>query len=177
MSESWKDRASNITKRNHNASFRPLVGLSITWKNSMTTSIDYTKSLKVDETYTNGINSGENKTFVNSINAKVNYSKRSNFRIPIPIWPFKNMKLKNNIDFSLSFTYSSNLNKSNLQGGRDVDRGKTEKWSLRPNINYSFSNTVTGGAFFEMGQTKSKLNGTIKTQELGINVNISIRGR
>lgn len=176
MSQSWKDQASNLTKKNLDASFRPLIGMTITWKNGMSTNFSYNKSQKRDIPYTNGVSSGATTSSQADISVTGNYSKRSDFRIPIPVWPFKNMKLKNNVDISLTFTYNTSENKSNKLGGRDVDTGSTKKWSFRPKMNYSFSNTVTGGAFFEIAQTDSKLNGTIQTQEFGINVNISIRG-
>jgi hypothetical protein len=43
-------------------------------------------------------------------------------------------------------------------------------------MTYSFSNRVRGGAHFEIGKTESKLSGDTNIKELGIDVNISIRG-
>ena len=64
--------------------------------------------------------------------------------------------------------------RSGIEG--EVGGQKTTRWSFSPRMTYSFSNRVRGGANFEIGQTKSLLSGTTNIKELGIDVNISIRG-
>jgi len=54
--------------------------------------------------------------------------------------------------------------------------GETSKWFLKPNLSYSFSDRVRGGAHYEIGMTHNKLVGDTKYQEFMINVNIAIRG-
>jgi hypothetical protein len=100
--------------------------------------------------------------------------------------------LNNSIDFSFSFTSSSSIRESAVQTKRDEqgneildsngdpvrdwqETNSTDRWSLSPRVNYSFSDRVRGGAFFEVGGTESKTIGKTSIQEFGINVNIQIR--
>jgi hypothetical protein len=53
---------------------------------------------------------------------------------------------------------------------------ETSKWILKPTVDYSFSNRVRGGAYFEIGKTHNKQIGDTNFKEFGINVSISIRG-
>ncbi|MBK6767355.1 MAG: hypothetical protein IPG71_13980 [bacterium] len=51
------------------------------------------------------------------------------------------------------------------------------QWSVSPRLNYSFSNTVNGGAQLQYQQTKDKVSDRgSKLFEFGINVQIAIRG-
>lgn len=110
------------------------------------------------------------------INATVNYSKSGGFTLPIPF--FKNKKIKNNIDFSMTFTKSLDVSEQKRgEEGSYQEWTRNEKWSLVPKLTYSFSSTVRGGMHFEFGRTKNKLYGETRIIEFGINVNIQISGR
>ena len=163
-----------LTKQDYSSSFRPFVGINITWKNGMTSNFRYNNSEKLSVVLT----AGESKTrqITQDISFTTNYKKRSDFRIPIPIWPFKNMRLKNNVDVQLTFNMTKNITEQSRGKGKFEESQHTETISLEPKLTYSFSNRVNGGIRFKVGKTKNKRMGDSSIQELGIDVNISIRG-
>ena len=116
---------------------------------------------------------GANRNTNNDITLTANYSKRSGFTLPI--WPFNKGGLKNSVDLSLSFT-ASTVTAENTQSGDFVVSNETKRWSFQPRMTYSFSTTVRGGAFIEIGKTDSKKIGSTSIQEFGVDVNIAIRG-
>ena len=167
---------STTTKEDFDNAFRPLIGVNLQWKNGMSTNIRYNTSEKTSLSKSFGV--GATHSVTSDLSVTANYSKRSDFKIPIPVWPFKNMRLKNNIDVSITFSMSSNITeKSRGQEGEYQVTGETSKWTFRPNLTYSFSQTVNGGAHFEIGKTHNKLVGDSSFKELGIDVNIRIQGR
>ncbi len=162
------------TRISYNANFRPLVGVNITWKNGMTSNFRWNTGEKLDESI--GVSTGQTRNRTMDMSFTTNYSKRGDFRIPLPFWPFKNMKLKNNVDISLTFNMTKSVTEKSKGAGKFEETNLTEKWSLSPKLTYSFSNRVRGGVSFEIGKTKNKLTGETSIQALNLDVNISIRG-
>lgn len=170
----WQDTAENITNETLNNDFRPLIGASITWKGSLTSSISFDKSFS-ETVNLRGSSSATRKTR-NDISASITWSKSGGLRIPLPF--LKNKVIKNNIDFSMNFNKSLDVSEQRKgEEGEYQEWTRNEKWSLTPRMTYSFSSTVRGGVHFEFGKTKNKLLGETKITEFGINVNIQIAGR
>ena len=114
------------------------------------------------------------KTNTSNFSLTMSFSRRTGIRLPLPI--LKDMKLDNNINFSLSFDKGSSENLSNTGGGSAFTTiAKSDTWKLSPQINYSFSSKVTGGVYFEIGKNKS-IRGSNDYRDFGLNVNIAIRG-
>ncbi|MCR4439011.1 MAG: cell surface protein SprA [bacterium] len=162
------------TRKDYDANFRPLIGMNITWKNGMTSTLRFNKGQNLSESM--GVSKGQTRTQTMDITFTTNYSKRSNFRIPLPVWPFKNAVLKNNVDLSVTFNMNRNVTEKSKAAGIFEETARTEKWSFMPKLTYAFSNRVRGGVSFEVGKTKNKLIGDSSIQELALDVNISIRG-
>ena len=163
----------SISKDDKSSNFRPLIGVTMSMKNGVSMNVKYNTGEKVAKTMGFGV--GGTKTTQSDINFTASYSKRSDFRIPLP--GLGKMRLKNNVDIALTFSMGDNVtSKSKGAEGEYTVTAETSKWSLKPNVTYSFSNRVRGGAFFEMGKTHNKLIGDSSYKELGLNVNISIRG-
>lgn len=170
----WLDERDNLTNESVTANFRPLLGLNITLKNGMTCNIQFNQTFSENINRKSGSSGTRKKT--NEINATINYSKSGGFNLPLPF--LKNKRIKNNIDFSLTFTKSLDVSEQKRGEGSDYQEWtRNEKWSLLPRLTYSFSSTVTGGVRFEFGRTKNKLYGETRIIEFGINVNIRISGR
>jgi len=161
-----------VTKEDKSAQFRPLVGMSMSLKNGITVNVKYNTSEKL--ILSKGFGVGANRTTSADLSFTATYSKRSDFRIPLPF--LKNKRLKNNVDISVTFSMGNNTTEKSRGGGNFEVTAETSKWFFKPNVNYSFSDRVRGGAFFEVGKTHNKLIGDSSYKELGINVNISIRG-
>ena len=134
--------------------------------------VRYNQTEKISLSKGFGVGATRNVTSELSFSGK--YSKRGDFRIPV--WPFNNMKLKNNVDISLTFSMSENTTEKNKSEGEFEVTGETSKWYVKPNMTYSFSDRVSGGAHFEIGQIHNKLTGDTAYKELGIDVRIQIRG-
>ncbi len=171
--DKWTNSSSEINNVTTTSNWRPLVGMNMTLKKNITVNIRYNMSESIDDNKKYA--TGANKRVSSDLSLTANYSKRGGFRIPLPIWPFKNKELKNNIDLSL--TLSSTSNESFMtREGKWIPKDSNEKWEFKPTMRYSFSDRVTGGMFFTVGKTKNKMIGDTSLQEFGIDVNISIRG-
>ena len=175
----WKDSRERKTKEDFSFSFRPLIRLSINWKNGMVSNLTINRSRSVNETFNVNAATGEllkvggQRTTQEDIRFTTTYSKRSGFRIPF----LSKKELKNSIDFSLTFSKTRTLT-DYIRGTENKWERATERsnWTLEPRVTYSFSTRVRGSAKFVIGKTKSTRGGVTSIRELGIDVNISIRG-
>jgi cell surface protein SprA len=174
----WVNNSDNVTSEDNSISFRPLAKINVSWKNGMVTNVQYTSLEGLREALYPGIGitfSAGTKTTTSDLSITHTYSKRSGFRIPI--WFLKNKELKNSIDLSITFTRSRSTTAA--RRGKELpfeEQDNTSRWSFEPKMTYSFSNRVRGGAHFTVGKSSSKRVGDTKIKELGIEVNISIRG-
>ncbi|MFH1861453.1 MAG: cell surface protein SprA [bacterium] len=168
----WNDQQDNVTKHDYTRNFSPLVGLNITWNKGITSNIRYnwTETGSVVKIPT----PAKSRTRQSNASVTVSYSMKTGFRIPIPIWPFKNKRFSNNTTIGLNLSYSSS-HTENEALGKFIETNFTNNWSIKPSLDYTFSNTVTGGMHFEYGSNKSKLSES-NFQEFGLTVNITIRG-
>lgn len=193
-SYSWRDtpERAGITDEKFAFSFQPLLRLNISWKNGMTSTIAY----NINNGYSPQYNISkapplpgedlvayyfQSASFSEGADISVthSYSKRSGFRLPFPF--LKNKELKNSVDLNVTFNYKTSETNSQLA---DASGGKTEKilnsktklWSFRPEMRYSFSNRVQGGAHLDIGKNEDNRNGKVSFTEFGININIAIRG-
>jgi cell surface protein SprA len=177
-SKIWNGTPDQKTSEDFSFNFKPLLKVNLSWKNGMISSFQYNKTTGEKPTYSPldpNIEQSNSFTRNTDISLTTTYSKRSGFRVPLPF--LKNKELKNSIDLSITFLKGSS--KSSLQrgqGSEKISANETERWSFSPRMTYSFSNRVRGGVNFEYGKTKSKLSGTTTIKELGIDINISIRG-
>ena len=160
-----------ITKEDQDTQFRPLIGINMQMKNGLSFSVRYNQSKKKTITRTSG--QAGTLTTSKDLSFTANYTKKGDFRIPLPLLGRK--RLENQIDFALTFTLGDNVTKKS-KGEEYIVSAETSKWILKPTVDYSFSNRVRGGAYFEIGKTHNKLIGDTSFKEFGINVNISIRG-
>jgi hypothetical protein len=170
----WQDRPDSVTTETLSSNFRPLLGINITWKGNLTSTIQMNRGLSETVTRRGGLAATRKKS--SNLTASVSYSKSGGLKIPLPF--FKNKVVKNKIDFALNFTKSLDVTEQRKgEQGDFQEWTRNEKWSLTPRLTYSFSTTVRGGLHFEFGKTKNKLLGETKITEFGINVNIQIAGR
>ncbi|MBN2356897.1 hypothetical protein JXO59_12345, partial [candidate division KSB1 bacterium] len=164
-----------ITKDDRSAQFRPLAGVNFAFKNGATIDVRY--NVTENTSLAKGFGVGGTKNNIEELAITARYSKRSDFRIPIPVWPFKNMRLKNNVDLTVTVSSSKNVTRKSRGGGNYEITAETSKWFLKPDLQYSFSDRVRGGLHLEVGKTHNKLIGDMSYTEFGLDVNISIRGR
>jgi hypothetical protein len=175
----WSGQDDRVTSEDFSFNFRPLIKVNVSWKNGMISAFQYNKTTGERPTYLpykSDPNHIESATLTRNsdMSFTTTYSKRSGFRIPLPF--LRNKELKNSVDLSLTFSKNSSTSALKRTGGAESNANETKRWTLEPRMTYSFSNRVRGGAFFIFGKTESKLSGTTDIKELGVDVNISIRG-
>jgi len=172
----WVDNPNNKNSEDETKSFRPLAKVNINWKNSMVSSVQYNSAASLKTTLDARSQQilGKTETSTSDLTVSHTYSKRSGFRIPI--WFLKNKELKNSIDLSISFTSRKSVTKAARGNSKLEDVDNTSSWSFEPKMTYSFSTRVRGGAHFTIGKNSSLRAGDTSIKELGIDVNISIRG-
>lgn len=181
MTERWEERAVTTGKpvsrvvsgRAYDKGFTPLAGISMTWKYGIGSQINYNWNQNLDENVENG---KLNRSSSRKITFSASYTRKSGFRIPLPIWPFKNRRFNNETIFSLDYEQSLTLDEVKFAESSDFEETKrSSSWSLQPKVNYKFSRTVTGAIHYRYGVNVSPTN-TTRFQEFGVNVNIQIRG-
>jgi len=160
-----------VTNQTYEKGFSPLVGLNFAWKYGIGSKFNYTWKQNITENDAGTKNRDE----TNGINFSASYTRKSGFRIPLPIWPFKNRKFNNETTFAINFDYSTSKREIQQQDKDFEEQSKSTNWSVGPSLNYKFSDNVTGSARYKYGTTESQFN-TTSYQEFGINVNIQIRG-
>ena len=179
-SSTWNGAPDRITGEDFNFNFRPLIKVNSTLKNGMVVTFQYSKTSGDRPTY--NYDAARDSLFfqsssisrTNEMSFTATYSKQSGFKIPLPF--LKNKELRNSVDFSATFLKSASESGLRRGAADDISANSTKRWSFSPRMTYSFSNRVRGGAHFEIGKTESKLTGTTNIKELGIDINISIRG-
>lgn len=167
--QTWNDVKSNITSTTLSKDFRPFLSLNLTFKNGMTASAQYQTTVSLTEK--EGAGSSNQKQESNSLNFNAKYSKKGGMKLP-----FFKKKLDNNIDFQMAFTMTDNSTQQDRGGGYQ-ETSKTSNWSLKPQVTYSFTRTVNGGTYLELGERKDKRIGSTRITAFGINASISLSGR
>ncbi len=150
--------------------WQPLVGVNISTKWGVTGTARFTSTTNFSYSNSGGATKSEQTNF----NLSLSYSRTQGFRIPI--WPFNNKKLKNEINFNLTFDASSSKTYQRQFGEKKfVEKQSNSNWKLRPAATYRFSSRVQGSLFYETGVSKNKISGKYSYNEFGITVNIAIR--
>ena len=171
----WTTSKSNIIKHTYDRNFSPLLGITISWKGGISSNLKYKKTF----TFTDNVASSQKiRNYSNTYELTASYNRKTGFKIPIPVWPFKNKRFENNTTFSLVFSATSRK-KDEMAGssGKFNERERNLQWSVSPKINYQFSTTVNGGVHYEMGATNDKYSGKSSYNEFGFDVRITIRGK
>ncbi|NQT34530.1 cell surface protein SprA [bacterium] len=175
--ESWNKTANDAERVTqsieYEKSFQPLIGVNFIWLWNVNTDVNYNLNQSVsDQTLGNR----KTRSLTKEFRLSARYNSRKGFRIPIPVWPFKNRRFKNNTTFSVVYNNRTSKSESSVDNSKfDLDR-EDSSWSFRPSIDYQFSNTVSGSFFYEYAVQRSVLTGKTFSQDFGFRVNISIRG-
>lgn len=174
-SDFWTGTPNDVNRVEYSRAFNPLAGLTINWKGGINSSIRYTLTQNLTDQLVSGV--GKTYTTQTGLTAQVTYTRQTGFRIPLPFWPFKNRRFSNQTNFSLAFNMTGNRSEGSYgETGQLVENTRQSSWSISPRIDYTFSNTVTGGIHLETGVNTDKIQGKTTFTEFGVSVNISIRG-
>ncbi len=167
----WNESSNDIIRIQTTRDFRPFLGFSLTFKNGMTANIQYTTTESIEQ----GKKYEQRRTRKTSTNISltIKYSRKGGFTIPF----LGGKKLENNIDFSLTFNKRKDSTHQSLTETSEYkEMADSKNWSLQPRINYTFSQTVQGGAYFEMGERDDSRTQKTTIKAFGLNAVISLSG-
>jgi len=164
---------SEVTGRDYSKSWQPLLGMNLNLKGNIAVNIRYNSSSSISRFF--GITVGTQLVNTSNLSVTANYSRRGGFRLPI--FFFRDFKLDNQVSFSLNYNRgtSETLSRTGLDKGEFAPINVSKRWTLQPQMNYSFSSKLNGGVFFEIGKTET-IHGTTTFRDFGLSVNIMIRG-
>ena len=151
-------------------SFTPLIGISTSFKNGVSTNIRSNITHTLDEVAT-----GLTYISDNSILATITYNFSKGIRFELPFTD-RNINLKNNMNISLNFDFSNKKE----EGSKDKinfveqDFSNSRKSILR--VTYTLTDDVTGSLFYEYRENDTRLTGRRIDRDFGINLNVAIRG-
>jgi len=169
--------------------FSPLLGLSLTWKNGVSTNLSYETSNMIA---LNLDNSQVSERISNSIKLSTNFQKKS-LKLPFVAKP-----LKNSIDFAINASYSedeTNDNRLDQKLEANVLQKKVEVLDINEypiildqptgdiriqfstNVTYQFSATMKGGFEYRFSQVLPKSTATFRRldQDFRFNIIVNIR--
>ncbi len=152
--------------------FAPLFGMTVNTKWGVTGNIRYTKSINYNYTATGE----DSKSIRSGLDITLSYSRSTGFRIPLPF--LRKKRLKNEMQFSLTFNSTSDINWARRPSIGQFDyeeQARNKSLKIKPSVTYRFSQKVNGSMFFERSVTENKRTGKYSYSEFGINVNIAIR--
>jgi len=152
-----------------NASFSPLVGMSLSLNKGISVQIRQNMSQSVDEMPT-GLTLKKER----SLTASASYNHKGGFTIPLPY--FEDMDIQNNVNFTLNF----DMNNSETWGTKNktelAQQALSSSWKIGSRISYSFNRNVSGGIIYEYRENETKTTGRKIDKDFGFDINISISG-
>ena len=151
-------------------SFTPLIGISTSFKNGVSTNIRSNITHTLDEVAT-----GLTYISDNSILATITYNFSKGIRFELPFTD-RNINLRNNMNISLNFDFSNKKEEGSKDKINFVEQNfsNTRKSILR--ITYTLTDDVTGSLFYEYRENDTRLTGRRIDRDFGINLNVAIRG-
>ena len=151
-------------------SFSPLIGISTTFNNGISTNVRSNITHTLDEV-ANGL------TYIsdNSILATITYNFSKGIRFSLP-FSERNIYLRNNMNISLNLDFSNKTEEGSKDKINFVEQNftNTQKSILR--ITYTLTDDITGSLFYEYRETDTRLTGRRIDRDFGINLNVAIRG-
>jgi hypothetical protein len=149
----------------YNTAFSPLVGLRLNMRNGMNFTANYNYSFDLKENYSyqeniKRLQSGSEKRYSREFRVSGGYNQRGGFEVPINIWPFKGVKLDNDISYNLTLSYTSNnRHKYDIESNEyeALDKGnKSDSFTVSPNISYSISKNLNGTVSYSYNYNESQ---------------------
>lgn len=166
-------RQFKVQSRDYIRRWGPLLGIDVTWKGGIGSSIKFDK----EDGFKDAVATKQRTvTKKSGVSVTMSYVLNTGFRLPL-LW-MSAIRMQNRTTFSMNFDYR-NSEMSATQSNSDALtlREKSTSWSLMPRIDYSFSDTVNGGAQVTMNTNKNEMtNQTNRLFEFSIQVRIAIRG-
>ena len=151
-------------------SFTPLLGITSSFKNGISTNIRTNITHTLDEV-ANGL------TYVsdNSILASITYNFSKGIRFSLPFTE-KNIYLKNNMNITLNFDISQKKEEGSKDKINFAEQNFTNSRKSVLRVTYMLTDNITGSLFYEYRENDTRLTGRRIDRDFGINLNVAIRG-
>jgi hypothetical protein len=152
-------------------SFNPLLGISTTFKNGISTNIRSNIAHTLDE-----VAYGLTYISDNSILSTITYNFSKGIRFSLP-FSERNIYLRNNMNITLNLDYSQKKEEGSKDKINFVEQNftNTRKGVLR--ITYTLTDDITGSFFYEYRENDTRLTGRRIDRDFGLNLNVAIRGQ
>jgi hypothetical protein len=152
-------------------SFNPLLGISTTFKNGISTNIRSNITHTLDE-----VAYGLTYISDNSILSTITYNFSKGIRFSLP-FSERNIYLRNNMNITLNLDYSQKKEEGSKDKINFVEQNftNTRKGVLR--ITYTLTDDITGSFFYEYRENDTRLTGRRIDRDFGLNLNVAIRGQ
>ena len=152
-----------------NMNFSPLFGFNMSLKRNISFTFRHNRNLALDELPT-GLTIRKDYSYTST----ASYTHRGGMTIPIPY--YGDIKLNNNISFTLNF--DMNDSKEFKSGDKiDLEEGAfSSNWKAGLRISYQFSNKISGGLRYEYRESDSRTMGEKIDRDFGFDINIAITG-
>nr|MCS5624143.1 hypothetical protein [Candidatus Neomarinimicrobiota bacterium] len=152
-----------------NMNYSPLLGLNMSLKKNISVTFRHNRNLSLDELPT-GLTIRKDHSYTST----ATYTHRGGMTIPIPY--YGDLKLNNNISFTLNFDMNDSKefksgDKINLEEG-----AFSSNWKTGLRISYQFSNKLSGGLRYEYRESDSRTMGKKVDRDFGFDINIAITG-
>ncbi|MBL7032595.1 MAG: cell surface protein SprA [Candidatus Delongbacteria bacterium] len=168
-----------LNRLEYERNFNPLVGLNITWIGRFSTTASYNQRMSFGISEPGEMRDAEYSN-TRDLSIATTYRLGRGTKLPFKLWFMKTGSLRNDVNFTMTYTRSNTSNRSSFNG---VDEWSSENfnrnWTVRLETRYSFTPNVTGGIQYEFGQRLDNRDpsGRVSFQELRLNVNTNIVGR
>lgn len=151
-------------------SFTPLLGITTSFRNGISTNIRTNITHTLDEV-ANGL------TYVsdNSILASITYNFSKGIRFSLPFTE-RNVYLKNNMNITLNFDVSQKKEEGSKDKINFAEQNFTNSRKSVLRVTYTLTDDVTGSLFYEYRENDTRLTGRRIDRDFGINLNVAIRG-
>ena len=150
--------------------FTPLIGITTSFKNGISTNIRTNVIHTLDEV-PNGL------TYIseNSILASLTYNFTKGIRVPLPFTE-RDIYLKNNINLTLNIDVSEKKEEGSKDKINFAEQNFVDSWKTILRVTYALTDNVSGSLFYEYRVNDTRLTGRRTDRDFGININVAIRG-
>jgi hypothetical protein len=151
-------------------SFTPLLGVTTSFKNGISTNVRTNITHTLDEV-ANGL------TYIsdNSILASITYNFSKGIRFSLPFTE-RNVYLKNNMNITLNFDISQKKEEGSKDKINFAEQNFTNTMKSVLRVTYSLTDDVSGSLFYEYRENDTRLTGRRIDRDFGLNLNVAIRG-
>ncbi len=154
--------------------FAPLIGIDLTWKNSLTTKLQYNRGRNLGLSLIDyQLTESRNQEVTGGIGYKFQ-------NVPIPFKVNgKKKRLKNDVNFLLNISYADNLIVSEKldQAVASLPTGGIQTISISPSFDYTVSNTVNVHVFFDKRYSTPKISNSfpIRYTDGGVTIRLTLQ--